>query len=75
MNTKINVHSKIRQIRESKNYSQEYMALKLGISQNAYSKTELGHTTITLERLYEIAKILELNILDIIGSEEKRTNY
>lgn len=32
----------IRRTRTEKNIKQEYMAAKLGISQNAYSKIELG---------------------------------
>ena len=31
---------KIKKIRESKNYTQEYMSNKLNISQNTYSKIE-----------------------------------
>jgi len=42
------------------------VAGKLGISQNAYSKIESGHTNFTVKRLYEIAHILETNILEII---------
>jgi transcriptional regulator with XRE-family HTH domain len=52
----INVN--IRCIREHKHYSQDYLAAKLGISQNAYSKLELGRTNLTLERLFFIAQIL-----------------
>lgn len=35
------VASNIRKIRELRNYTQDYLAAKLGISQNAYSKIEL----------------------------------
>jgi len=35
------VASNIRKIREQKNYTQDYLAAKLDISQNAYSKIEL----------------------------------
>lgn len=46
------VAANIRKTREFRNYTQEYLAAKLGISQNAYSKIELGYTKITLERLF-----------------------
>jgi transcriptional regulator with XRE-family HTH domain len=59
----------IRKIREYRNYTQEYLAMKLSISQNAYSKIELGYTKITLERLYQIALILELDLIDLIKAE------
>ena len=56
----------IRKRREFRNYTQEYLALKLNISQNAYSKIELGYTKITLERLFQIADILEFEVIDLI---------
>jgi transcriptional regulator with XRE-family HTH domain len=60
----------IRNKREKLNYTQEYLAAKLGISQNAYSKIELGYTKITLERLFQIAEILETELMELIDSEK-----
>jgi len=62
------VAAKIRKIREGKNYSQDYLAAKLGISQNAYSKIELGYSNITLSRLASISDILEVDWVEIIKS-------
>jgi len=62
------VAAKIRKIREGKNYSQDYLAAKLGISQNAYSKIELGYSNITLSRLVHISEILETDLTEIIKS-------
>ncbi|MCD8741141.1 helix-turn-helix transcriptional regulator [Mucilaginibacter roseus] len=56
----------IRKQREAKNYTQEYLAAKLKISQNAYSKIELGYTKITVERLFQIADILGTSITGLI---------
>jgi len=56
----------IRKIRESRNYTQDYLAAKLKISQNAYSKIELGYSNITLNRLLEIGEILEVELADLI---------
>ena len=61
--------SNIRKIREFRNYTQDYLAAKLGISQNAYSKIELGYSNITLSRLIEISDILEVDLVDLIKSE------
>ncbi|RVU01747.1 XRE family transcriptional regulator [Mucilaginibacter limnophilus] len=61
------VAANIRKIREEKNYTQEYLAAKLKISQNAYSKIELGYTKITLERLFQIAEVLETGAIELIG--------
>ncbi|MBB5396421.1 helix-turn-helix domain-containing protein [Mucilaginibacter sp. AK015] len=64
------VATNIRNKREKLNYTQEYLAAKLGISQNAYSKIELGYTKITVERLFQIADILETDMTELIGSEK-----
>jgi len=52
----------IRYQREYRNYTQEYVAARLGISQNAYSKIELSYTKITVERLCQIAVVLEAEV-------------
>ena len=56
----------IRRARETRNYTQEYLAAQLNISQNAYSKIELGYTKITIDRLFHIAVILETDPIGII---------
>lgn len=61
--------SNIRKIREFRNYTQDYLAAKLKISQNAYSKIELGYSNITLNRLVEIAEILEIELTDLICTD------
>lgn len=61
--------SNIRKIREFRNYTQDYLAAKLRISQNAYSKIELGYSNITLNRLIEITEILEVDLADIICAD------
>ena len=60
----------IRRQRLVKNYTQEYLAAKLCISQNAYSKIELGYTKITVERLFQIAAILEADVHELINTEK-----
>ena len=64
------IAANIRHKREYRNYTQEYLALKLSISQNAYSKIELGYTKITVERLFQIANILEFDVAELINPEE-----
>lgn len=60
------ITGKIRVRRENLNYTQAYVAGKLGISQNAYSKIESGQTNFSVKRLYEIVQILEANVTDFI---------
>jgi transcriptional regulator with XRE-family HTH domain len=52
---------KIRIQRLTKNYSQEYMAFALEISQPAYSNLERNGTKLSLDRIFEIAEILEIS--------------
>ena len=42
------------------------MADRLNISQNAYHKLEKGHTKIHLEKFIHIAKILEVDFLELL---------
>ncbi|RZL20095.1 MAG: XRE family transcriptional regulator [Pedobacter sp.] len=61
------VAGNIRKLREFRNYTQDYLAAKLNISQNAYSKIELGYSRLTLERLFQIAHVLELDVAHIVS--------
>ena len=69
LNLKIKaIAANIRSKREYRNYTQEYLAAKLNISQNAYCKIELGYTKITVERLFQIAAILEFEVSDWLNN-------
>lgn len=61
------ITSNIRTIREQKSYSQHDVAARMQMSQNAYSKIELGHTRLTVERLLHIAHIFDMQVIDIIN--------
>jgi transcriptional regulator with XRE-family HTH domain len=61
----------IRAYRLQKNFTQEYMAYRLGISQKAYSKIEAGITELTVRRLYEIASELEVPALELLSSTKE----
>jgi len=67
------VAGNIRKIREYRNYTQDYLAAKLSISQNAYSKIELGYSKITLDRLFQIAIILEIEVMQLICVDHRTT--
>lgn len=56
-----NIGEKIRIQRQIKNYSQQYMAFMLEISQAAYSNIERGTTVLTIPRVFEIAEVLEIS--------------
>ncbi|MBE9598859.1 helix-turn-helix domain-containing protein [Pedobacter sp. MC2016-24] len=62
------VTENIRKTRESKRLTQEYLAGKLGISQNAYSKIELGYSQITVYRLFQITRALDVDVTELLSS-------
>jgi transcriptional regulator with XRE-family HTH domain len=66
-----NILDKIKIAREQKGLSHENMAYALNISQAAYSKLEKGITNLSVERLYQIAKVLETDIAVLMGIELK----
>jgi transcriptional regulator with XRE-family HTH domain len=65
------VAGNIRRVREFRNYTQDYLAAKLAISQNAYSKIELGYSKLTVNRLFQIAVILEVDAIHLISPDHK----
>jgi transcriptional regulator with XRE-family HTH domain len=64
--------TKIKQIRELKNFTQDYVAQKLGLSTRAYSKIETGETQLTINRLNEISSILEVQPMEVLGFDDKK---
>lgn len=66
------IKNKIKSIRELKNYTQEYMADQLGVTQAGYSKIEKGKTTLSYVKLVEIARILEVSVEDVISFDSQR---
>ena len=64
--------TKIKQIRELKNFTQEYIAQQLNLSTRAYSKIETGETQLTINRLNEISAILEVQPMEVLGFDDKK---
>jgi transcriptional regulator with XRE-family HTH domain len=63
---------KIKQIRELKNFTQEYVAQKLGLSTRAFSKIETGETQLTINRLNEISAVLGIGPMEVLGFDDKQ---
>ncbi|QEC75385.1 helix-turn-helix domain-containing protein [Mucilaginibacter ginsenosidivorax] len=59
----------IRNTRIRLAYSQEYLAAKLNVSQNTYSKIELGYVKLTLERFFKICRVLEIDPAEVINAD------
>ena len=69
----MNVKGKlIREARMKKDFSQEYLANVLGISQSQYSKLENGDVRFDIQKLGQLLDELELNPLEIIEFSEKQ---
>jgi len=64
----------IRKIRREKDFTQEYMAFEMGISQKAYSDIENSKVKINLEILTKISEILEIKPSDICSISHKCGN-
>ncbi len=59
----------------AKSFSQDYMAEKLGITQQAYSKIENQVSEASLSRLQQIAQILDVPLPHLLGlTEEEMSN-
>ena len=67
--TKENINS-IKTLRESKGLSQDYIASKLEITQQAYSKIESSPYTASLKRLRDLSEVLGVTLTSIIGEDD-----
>jgi transcriptional regulator with XRE-family HTH domain len=65
------IGDKIRKVRELKGYKQEYVADKLGMSVTAYGNIERNESSLSFERLQEIADVLEVTVQDILNIPEQ----
>lgn len=69
------VGHQLRKMRIQLGYSQEYVAMKLKISQSSYSQIENSKDSITLSRLNKLAEIFNSNPLDLIQINGEPINY
>lgn len=63
---------RIKKIRLFRDYSQEYVAFKLGITISAYSKIERGKTDPSLSRMLQISEVLEFKLGDFSQIDETK---
>jgi len=64
---KYQIADNIRKIRVLKNYTQQFMAQELGISQKSYSNIENNVHTLSMERFLKIASILEVTPAELLN--------
>jgi transcriptional regulator with XRE-family HTH domain len=65
------VGNRIRKIRLSQSFTQENVAAELGIEPGTYAKIERGETDVQVTRLYEIAKILKVNVMEFLQDRKE----
>jgi transcriptional regulator with XRE-family HTH domain len=65
------IGTKIRKLRVDHDLTQDYVAEKLGVSQNAFSKIERGETDPTYSTLSRIAEILKVDVSHLVNFGEK----
>ncbi|PKP47463.1 MAG: XRE family transcriptional regulator [Bacteroidetes bacterium HGW-Bacteroidetes-11] len=61
------IGKKIRKVRELRNFTQDFMAKGLGITQEAYSRLESGQTRIDVNRMEKIANILDIDPISLMN--------
>lgn len=69
MNIASHLSERIRQIRLQKGLSQENMADMLGLSTTAYGDLERGRTELSVSRLENIARLLDVPLAELLGLE------
>lgn len=57
---------KVREQRKLKKLSQERLALLCNIDRSYMGRIERGEVNITLEKMYEIARALEVNVKELL---------
>lgn len=65
----------IRELREERNWTQEQMAEKLGLTRNGYAKIETGKSLPNLERLDEIAKLFDVKLFELLKLDHQNVVY
>ena len=55
------IHEKIRTIRQSKGFTQDYVASILNLDTVNYGRIERGQSKLTIDRFLKILKILDVN--------------
>jgi len=65
---------KLKKARINKNFTQEYLAEVLNISQKTYSNFENGKTKPDFSQVEDIAKALEVSVLDFLSGDSITVN-
>lgn len=67
--------TRIKEIREDRDYKQSEIAKILNITQAQYSRYETGENTISLENMYKLAKFYNVSIDYLVYLTDERKPY
>lgn len=65
----------IRELREQRQWTQEQVAEKLGLTRNGYAKIETGKSMPSLERLDEIAGLFGVKLFELLKLDGQNVVY
>ena len=69
------IGQKIKKVHELRNFTQDYVASQIGIGQEAYSKIESNKTSVTIQRLEQIAKALEVGVFGLMNFDDEKVLF
>ena len=56
------IGNKIKMLRESKGWTQEQLALKIGVEQSNIARIEKGKKFITMDKVYKILEVFDISL-------------
>jgi transcriptional regulator with XRE-family HTH domain len=65
------IHEKLKVMRQFKGWTQEELAEKLNWAVNSYAKIERGEASIKLEKLKKIAEVMGVEMEELVNSNDK----
>ena len=67
----MNISENLRILRKNSNFSQRDLAQAINVNQSFISQVERGTKTLSLIIAYEISKILNCSLYDLLGVKER----
>lgn len=71
----MNIGHNIKKIRELKDLKQDYVASRIGVSRRYYIMMESDEVDIRADRLDQIARVLDVNVSELISFDDKKMFY
>lgn len=69
------IKNRLRELREDNNYTQQYVADKIGITQRKYSYIETGTQQLNAETLVPLAKFYDVSIDYLLCQTNRPERY